>query len=64
MIAFRASPGLEIGEVDLGLDFVAVGARRAGDRLEVGARCWHAETGADFVRFVVFERTGMASSSR
>jgi hypothetical protein len=49
-----------IGEVNLGLDFVAVGAHRprrpaGGLRLAGGA-----EAGTHFIRFVVFERTGMA----
>ena len=47
-------------EVDLGLDFIGVGAGRPG-RPAGGLRCAAgAEAGTDFFRFMVFERTGMA----
>ncbi len=49
-----------MGEVDLGLDFIAVGARRPGRSTGTLRRAGNAETGTDFVRFMVFERTGMA----
>jgi hypothetical protein len=49
-----------MGEVDLGLDFIGVGASRPGGSAG-GLRCAAgAEAGTDFVRFMVFERTGMA----
>ncbi len=49
-----------IREVDLSLDFIAVGARRPGRPTGTLRRAGNAETGTDFVRFMVFERTGMA----
>ena len=49
-----------IREVDLGLDFIAVGASRPGRPTGTLRRAGNAETGTHFVRFMVFERTGMA----
>ena len=57
---FQNVAGLgNIGEIDLGLDLIGVGAARPG-RPAGSLRCaGGAEVGADFLRFVVFERTGM-----
>jgi hypothetical protein len=49
-----------IGKVDLGLDFIAVGACRPGRPAGTLRRAGNAKTGTDFICFVVFERTGMA----
>ena len=49
-----------MGEVDLGLDLIGVGTarpRRTAGGLRGGGS---AEAGTHFIRFVVFERTGMA----
>jgi hypothetical protein len=49
-----------MGKVDLGLDFIGVGSART--RRPAGSLCLagSAEAGTHFIRFMVFERTGMA----
>jgi hypothetical protein len=49
-----------MGEVNLGLDFIAVGPRRPGGPAGTLRRAGSAEAGTHFIRFMVFERTGMA----
>jgi hypothetical protein len=49
-----------MGEVDLGLDFIGVGASRPGGPAGSLRSAAGAEAGTDLVRFMVFERTGMA----
>jgi hypothetical protein len=47
-------------EVNLGLDFVGVGAGRPRSAAGGLCRAGSAEAGADFIGLMVFERTGMA----
>jgi hypothetical protein len=47
-------------EVYLGLDFIAVGSSRPGGPAGTLGRAGSAEAGTHFIRFMVFERTGMA----
>src|SRR4029077_15587850 len=49
-----------MGEVNLGLDFIAVGPSRSGGPAGTLCRAGSAEAGTHFIRFMVFERTGMA----
>jgi len=47
-------------KVDLGLDFIGVRPSRAGRPTGTLCRAGGAEAGTHFIRFMVFERTGMA----
>src|ERR1700732_4326536 len=49
-----------MGEVNLGLDFIAVGPSRPGGPAGTLCRTGSAEAGTHLIRFMVFERTGMA----
>ena len=49
-----------MGKVNLGLDFISVGASRPGRPAGGLCRAGSAEAGTDFFRFMVFKRTGMA----
>src|SRR6202162_3938104 len=49
-----------MGEVNLGLDFIAVRTSRPGGPARTLCRTGCAEAGTHLIRFMVFERTGMA----
>jgi hypothetical protein len=49
-----------VGEIDLGLDFIGVSATRPGGPAQSLCGTGSAEAGTHFIRFMVFERTGMA----
>jgi hypothetical protein len=58
---FKSVAGLgNMREVYLGLDFIAVRTSRPGGPARTLCRTGCAEAGTHFIRFMVFERTGMA----
>ena len=58
---FKSVAGLgNMREVYLGLDFIAVGSSRPGGPAGTLCRTGSAEAGTHLIRFMVFERTGMA----
>ena len=64
-MAFRTSPGLEIWERSILVLISSLSARLGRDCLAGSLRfAGGAEVSTHLLRFVVFERTGMASSSR